>query len=124
MSKYMGESRSAAKRRATRYGRCYCCGRLECNGGRRTTISQDEVKACIRTPAIRYLTENGGRYVTNAISLALSDVERVGKSEYQSLFKHNSAPIGMRSPEETPEFYNWGADFNAGSSVFADRPYE
>nr|AOO35291.1 putative RNA binding protein [Grapevine virus B] len=124
MSKFMGESRSAAKRRATRYGRCYCCGRLECNGGRRTTISQDEVKACIRTAAIRYLTEDGGRYVTNAISLALSDVERVGKSEYQSLFRPNSAPMGMGSPEETSEFYIWGADFKAGSSVFADRTYE
>nr|AOX49256.1 nucleic acid-binding protein [Grapevine virus B] len=124
MSKYLGESRSAAKRRATRYGRCYCCGRMECNGGKRTTISQDEVKACIRTPANRFLTENGGRYVTNAINLALGDMERIGNSEYQSLFKESKAPFGMRSPEETPEFYNWGTDFNAGSSVFADRPYK
>nr|QYA74042.1 RNA-binding protein [Grapevine virus B] len=124
MSKYLGESRSAAKRRATRYGRCYCCGRVECNKGVRTTRSQDEVKECIRTPAIRFLTENGGRYVTNAISLALGDMERIGKPEYQSLFRQNKAPAGMRSPEETPEFYNWGTDFNAGSSVFADRPYQ
>lgn len=123
MSKYLGESRSAAKRRATRYGRCYCCGRVECNKGVRTTRSQDEVKECIRTPATRFLTENGGRYVTNAVSLALGDMERIGKSEYQSLFLQNKAPAGMRSPEETPEFYNWGTDFNAGSSVFADRPY-
>nr|AOO76406.1 putative RNA-binding protein [Grapevine virus B] len=124
MSKYMGESRSAAKRRASRYGRCYCCGRFECNGGRRTTLSPDEVKACIRTPAIWYFSENRCPYITNAISLALSEVEKVGKSEYQSFFKPNSAPIGMRCPEETPEFYNLGADFNACSSVFADRPYE
>nr|QYA74027.1 RNA-binding protein [Grapevine virus B] len=124
MSKYLGESRSAAKRRANRYGRCFCCGRMECNGGKRTTISQDEVKACIRTPANRFLTENGGRYISNAIDLALSDMERIGKSEYRSLFKESKAPFGMRSPEETPEFYTWGTDFNAGSSVFADRPYE
>nr|AOO76410.1 putative RNA-binding protein [Grapevine virus B] len=124
MSKYLGESRSAAKRRATRYGRCYCCGRVECNKGARTTRSQDEVKECIRTPATRFLTENGGRYVTNAISLALGDMERIGKPEYQSLFRQNKAPAGMRSPEETPEFYNWGTDFNAGLSVFADRPYQ
>nr|UCJ01181.1 putative RNA binding protein [Grapevine virus B] len=123
MSKYLGESRSAAKRRATRYGRCYCCGRVECNKGVRTTRSQDEVKECIRTPATRFLTENGGRYVTNAVSLALGDMERIGKPEYQSLFLQNKAPAGMRSPEETPEFYNWGTDFNAGLSVFADRPY-
>nr|AIL90370.1 nucleic acid-binding protein [Grapevine virus B]BDX29400.1 RNA binding protein [Grapevine virus B] len=124
MSKYLGESRSAAKRRANRYGRCYCCGRMECNGGKRTTISQDEVKACIRTPANRFLTENGGRYISNAIDLALSDMERIGKSEYRSLFKESKAPFGMLSPEETPEFYTWGTDFNAGSSVFADRPYK
>nr|QYA73987.1 RNA-binding protein [Grapevine virus B]QYA74102.1 RNA-binding protein [Grapevine virus B] len=124
MSKYLGESRSAAKRRANRYGRCYCCGRMECNGGKKTTISQDEVKACIRTPANRFLTENGGRYISNAIDLALSDMERIGKSEYRSLFKESKAPFGMRSPEETPEFYTWGTDFNAGSSVFADRPYK
>nr|QYA74017.1 RNA-binding protein [Grapevine virus B] len=124
MSKYLGESRSAAKRRANRYGRCYCCGRMECNGRKRTTISQDEVKACIRTPANRFLTENGGRYISNAIDLALSDMERIGKSEYRSLFKESKAPFGMRSPEETPEFYTWGTDFNAGSSVFADRPYK
>nr|QOJ37908.1 nucleic acid-binding protein [Grapevine virus B] len=124
MSKYLGESRSAAKRRAMRFGRCYCCGRVECNGGYRTTISQDEVKACIRTPANRYLTENGGRYLNDAISLALSDMDRIGKSEYQLMFKTNKAPEGMRSPEETPEFYNWGTDFNAGLSVFVDRPYE
>nr|AOO76404.1 putative RNA-binding protein [Grapevine virus B] len=124
MSKYMGESRSAGKRRATRYGRWYSCGPLECNGGRRTALLPDGVKACIKTPGIWDFPENGGPLITNPITLALSEVEKVGKSEFPSVFKHNSAPIGMRSPEETPEFYNWGADFNAGSSVFADRPYE
>ncbi|QKO00408.1 nucleic acid-binding protein [Grapevine virus L] len=113
--KYMGSSRSANKRRAKRYGRCYCCGRLDCNGNVRTTISQDLVKQAIRTPAIRFLTENEGNYINAAINLALTDVERIGKSEYQSKFKYNKAPMGMRSPEETPEFYNFGTpDFNAG----------
>nr|AOO76398.1 putative RNA-binding protein [Grapevine virus B] len=122
MSKNMGEFRSAAKRRASRYGCGYGCGKLEVHGGRRTTIFQEEVEACIRDPAIRYFTENGGWYVTNSICLALSELEKVGKFEFPSLFKHNRAPIGMRNPEETPEFFNWGADFNPGSSVFADRP--
>ncbi|UKT68853.1 RNA-binding protein [Grapevine virus O] len=106
-NKYMGESRSAAKRRAKRYGRCYCCGRLECNRGVRTTLSQDQVKQAIRTPAIRFLTENEGNYINAAINLALNDVAKLGKSEYPSKFKDNKAPFGMRSPEETPEFYFW-----------------
>nr|WDS60394.1 RNA binding protein [Grapevine virus L] len=113
--RYMGESRSASKRRAKRFGRCYCCGRLECNGNVRTTISQDQVKRAIRTPAIRFLTENEGNYVNAAINLALGDICRSGKSEYPFKFKYNKAPMGMRSPEETPEFYNFGIpDFNAG----------
>nr|WFG64274.1 putative nucleic acid binding protein [Grapevine virus L] len=113
--KYMGESRSANKRRAKRFGRCYCCGRLECNGNVRTTISQDQVKQAIRTSAIRFLTENEGNYVNAAINLALGDICRSGKSEYPFKFKYNKAPMGMHSPEETPEFYNFGKpDFNAG----------
>nr|QYA74477.1 RNA-binding protein [Grapevine virus E] len=113
-SAYLGESRSAAKRRAIRYGRCYCCGRLECNGNVRTTISQDQVKQAIRTPATRFLTENEGNYKNAAINLALSDLVRMGKSEYPYKFKYNKVPMGMRSPEETPEFYFWNnSDFNA-----------
>nr|WNK78868.1 putative nucleic acid binding protein [Grapevine virus E] len=106
-NKYLGESRSAAKRRAKRYDRCFCCGRLDCNGGVRTTISQDQVKQAIRTPAIRFLAENEGNYKNAAINLALSDMVRMGKSEYPFKFKVNKAPTGMRSPEETPEFYCW-----------------
>nr|QYA74893.1 RNA-binding protein [Grapevine virus L]QYA74938.1 RNA-binding protein [Grapevine virus L]QYA75005.1 RNA-binding protein [Grapevine virus L] len=107
-NKYMGESRSANKRRAKRYGRCYCCGRLECNGNVRTTLSQELVKQAIRTPAIRFLTENEGNYVNAAINLAHTDMCKLGKSEYPFKFKYNKAPMGMRSPEETPEFYNFG----------------
>nr|QYA74926.1 RNA-binding protein [Grapevine virus L] len=107
-NKYMGDSRSASKRRAKRYGRCYCCGRLECNGNVRTTLSQELVKQAIRTPAIRFLTENEGNYVNAAINLAHTDMCKLGKSEYPFKFKYNKAPMGMRSPEETPEFYNFG----------------
>nr|WIM49369.1 RNA-binding protein [Grapevine virus I] len=115
-SRFLGESRSAAKRRANRYGRCFCCGRLDCDNNRRTTISQDQVKMAIRTPATRFLTENGGQYVTAAIQLALDEVEyRLGLTGYAQLFKYNKAPMGMRSPEETPEFYKFSEpDFNAG----------
>nr|AXG64319.1 putative nucleic acid binding protein [Grapevine virus E] len=106
-NKYLGESRSAAKRRAKRYGRCYCCGRIECNGDVRTTKSQDQVKQAIRTPAIRFLTENEGNYINAAMNLALTDMVKLGKSEYPFKFKYNKAPFGMHSPEETPEYYNW-----------------
>ncbi|ATS17354.1 nucleic acid binding protein [Grapevine virus I] len=115
-SRFLGESRSAAKRRAKRYGRCFCCGRLDCNNNSRTTISQDQVKLAIRTPATRFLTENGGQYVNAAIQLALDEAEyRLGVTEYAQLFKYNKAPMGMRSPEETPEFYTFSEpDFDAG----------
>nr|AHB08908.1 putative nucleic acid binding protein [Grapevine virus E] len=106
-NKYLGESRSAAKRRAKRYGRCYCCGRIECNGDVRTTKSQDQVKQAIRTPAIRFLTENEGNYINAAMNLALTDMVKLGKSEYPLNLKYNKAPYGTRSPEETPEYYNW-----------------
>ncbi|ARS73026.1 putative nucleic acid-binding protein [Agave yellow streak virus Jalisco 1] len=102
----LGESRSAAKRRAKRWGVCFCHGRVEC--ANKQTNSQADVRAALMEPATRWLSKTGTRYVTNAIQHCLDDMEARGDYSFHKNFKSGNEPNGgARSPEETPWAYNW-----------------
>nr|QQG34668.1 NABP [Agave tequilana vitivirus 1] len=120
-TRYMGESRSAAKRRAKRWGVCYCCGRLECNKyskNKNQTKSQAEVYSALREPATRYLPKVATRYISSAIQHQLDDLDLAGISLDHTVrfvgVVHNG---GVRSPEETPWAYKFGECNNEGSNV-------
>ncbi|QED42791.1 putative nucleic acid-binding protein [Agave vitivirus A] len=112
-ARYMGESRSAAKRRAARWGVCYCCGRIECNRNSKNkghqTKSQAEVYSALREPANRYLPKVATRYVSNAVQHQLDDLELAGISlECTKRFVGVVYNGGVKSPEETPWAYKYG----------------
>nr|UKT68838.1 RNA-binding protein [Grapevine virus N] len=107
----LGESKSASKRRAKRYGVCYSCGRSVCKCDRNKTSPFDlrdmRMYEAVRKPATRYLTESRGSYLHNASQKALDELERLNISGYDKYVKFNKAPAGCKSPEETPEFYSF-----------------
>ncbi|AWK02343.1 nucleic acid-binding protein [Blackberry virus A] len=101
----LGESKSAAKRRARRWGVCYCHGRLE--RANKQTNAQVEVERALRGPATRYQSKVGQCYVTNAIQHCLDDMHKRGDHTFDNKFKINGPAYGSKSPEETPWAYNW-----------------
>ncbi|ATG22750.1 nucleic acid binding protein [Grapevine virus G] len=107
----LGESKSAAKRRAKRYGVCYNCAKSVCVCVRNNCSPFDRTDwkcyNAIRLPATRYLIESRGSYLHKASQLALDDLEAIGIKGYEKYIRYNKEQKGCRSPEETPEFYSF-----------------
>nr|ATV81270.1 RNA-binding protein [Grapevine virus G] len=107
----LGESKSAAKRRAKRYGVCYKCAKsvCVCEKNRASSFDRTDWKCynAIRMPATRYLIESRGTYLHKASQLALSDLEAIGVLGYEKYVRYNKSTRGCKSPEETPEYYNF-----------------
>nr|AVL25842.1 putative nucleic acid binding protein [Arracacha latent virus V] len=105
---FLGKSKSSAKRRARRHDRCLKCGAFSHINKCKImpSVSQSGCQSYLISGPTRFVTERP--HWTNADWLCLRDSEKAGVTYYREwlLNKHSGNGTKIKSPEETPEYYN------------------
>ncbi|ARD06102.1 putative nucleic-acid binding protein [Arracacha virus V] len=106
---FLGNSKSSAKRRARRHDRCLKCGAIshlsKCK--QLPSASQMECQSYLVSGPNRFKTERP--HWSNVDWLCLRDAQAAGVEYHREwlLNKHSGNGLKIKSPEETPEYYNY-----------------